>query len=569
MNNDPERTRDRRVFLTSLGAAALGAPLARAASAQDGAAASRPAWTTAERIEGAAALAGLDFNKKEIEQMTPMVEGRAQTYEMLRSQKLQNGEGPAEVFRAARAQREARPMPPAAIPIPDAGACPANDEDIAFASILQLASWLRTGKLTSSRLTEIYLERLAKYNDLLKCVITLTPDLARQQAKAADAALEAARKDITKSLSPLCGIPYGLKDLFDTRGIATTWGAEPWRNRVPDSNATVVDLLQNAGAVLVAKLSLGALAYGDIWFGGTTKNPWNPRQGSSGSSAGSACAVAAGLVAFALGTETWGSIASPSARCGTTGFRPTFGLVPRTGAMALCWSLDKAGPIARTAADCEIVLQQIAAHDPADTGSVAHPYLYESGDSIVGMKIGYVEKEYERASAADRNLLETLKKLGARLEPVEIPDGPYAEIINLLITVEGAAAFDEMTRDNSDDLLKWQDAPAWPNTFRATRLVTAVEYLQARRVRGRFVNISEKLFRAVDALVAPSAHQHLHALTNMTGEPALTLRHGKVTNGRPVSATLWSAPFEDAKLLKLGRVLERELALWPLRPTMQ
>ncbi|MFN0207502.1 MAG: amidase, partial [Planctomycetota bacterium] len=426
-----------------------------------------------------------------------------------------------------------------------------------------LSNWLRKGKISSVQLTKIYLERLKKYGPKLECVITLTESLALQQAAAADREIAAG-----KWRGPLHGIPYGLKDLFDTKGIATTWGAESYQNRVPDSDATIVQKLQNAGAVLVAKLTLGALAYGDIWFGGQTKNPWNLKQGSSGSSAGSASAVAAGLVGFAIGTETWGSISSPSARCGIVGFRPTFGRVSRHGAMALCWSLDKVGPLTRTVDDAALVFAAIAGVDTNDAAAIDAPVFLNFNNSIEKIKIGFVESEYSgpRQTPYDRNLLEKLRELKADVAPISIPKEPYAEIINMLISVEGAAAFDEMTRANQDDLLKWQADNAWPNTFRMTRLVPAVEYMQARRVRRKFMKIADDLFKNVDAIIAPASHGDLHALTNMTGQPALTLRIGRRDTGVPICATLWAPLFRDEQLLRIGRVIEEKVGLRALHP---
>ncbi|MBI3817540.1 MAG: amidase [Planctomycetes bacterium] len=566
---------DRRTFLTKCGIAAVGAACAPAAAAgidapeQDkGGSDSRPASASASSIDAAtlasgASLAALEFTEKERQQMLPNVLNNIQNYKTIRGQILQNGDGPAEAFdpRLPGFAMPASPKNAAADAAP--GPLPTADDDIAFSSVAELASWLRAGSLTSERLTQIYLKRLALYKDKLENVITMTDALALEQARRAD---ENFKKKIIKS--PLQGIPYGIKDLFDTKGILTTWGAEPWRERVPNADAAVVRKLADAGAILVAKLSLGALAYGDIWFGGKTKNPWNLKQGSSGSSAGSAASSAAGLVGFAIGTETWGSIASPCSRCGTTGFRPTFGRVSRAGAMALCWSLDKVGPIARTVGDCALVLQQIAGADPADPCTVDAPPITIPDINISGARIGFVENEVDRASDEDKHLIEVLKKLGAKLEPVALPAGPYDRIINLLICVEGAAAFDEMTRGDLDDQLKWQDPEAWPNTFRTTRLVPAVEYLQASRIRRKFMKIADDLFRGFDAVVAPSAHGALHALTNMTGQPAVTLRQGMGRNGRPVSTTLWAPLFNDSRLLQIGRALEAELNLWRARPNL-
>lgn len=582
MTNARSNLPSRRAFLTSVGAAAISTPLGKGAdliytnaedaTVQDPPAASRPesaaAPIDAATLAAAARIAQLKFTDREIEQMLPSVVENQSLFNLLREQKLQNGEAPSESFHPENhtISGPAAGSLEAVFPREDPGPLPGNDTDIAFASVARLAGWLRSRQLTSARLTEIYLQRLKKYKDTLECVVTLTEELALEQAKRADARLDEIKNKNIAFTSPLLGIPYGLKDLFDTKGIRTTYGAEPWRDRVPSENASIVNKLEAAGAVLVAKLSLGALAYGDIWFGGKTKNPWNLKQGSSGSSAGSAAATAAGLVAFALGTETWGSIASPSARCGATGFRPSFGAVSRAGAMAFCWSLDKAGPIARNANDCAYILKEIAGRDRKDAGSADVSLNVYLNYKIAGSKIGYIESEYKQATEYDNNVLETFKKLGATLVPISVPRGPYAQIIHMLICVEGAAAFDDMTRDDTDDLLTWQEAAAWPNTFRATRLIPAVEYVQACRLRRRFMNIADQLFTNVDAIVAPSRHGALHALTNMTGQPAITIRHGILQNGQPACTTLWSPVYEDYKLLKIGGALEENLNIWNKRP---
>ncbi len=428
-----------------------------------------------------------------------------------------------------------------------------------------LSHWLRTRRITSERLTEIYLGRLKKHGPGLECVVTLMEESALAQARRADREIAAGRYR-----GPLHGVPWGAKDLFDTKGTRTTWGAEPWMDRIPDRDAAVVRRLDEAGAVLVAKLTMGALAYGDIWFGGKTRNPFKREQGSSGSSAGSASAAAAGLVGFALGTETYGSIASPSARCGATGFRPTFGRVSRAGAMALCWSLDKVGPIARTVEDCALALDAIAGRDAEDPATIDLPLNIDMTAGIAGMRVGYPKAEYEGdgAGEADRAGLEALKRLGVSLVPIEISAGNYGEVIFFLISVEAAAAFDEMTRSGRDETLKWQADEAWPNTFRMTRLAPAVEYMQARRLRRRFMTTAAELFGKVDAIIAPRAHGALHAMTNMTGQPAVTIRQGFREDGTPSAVTLWGGLFDDARLLRLGAGLERELGLWKRRPIL-
>ena len=369
---------------------------------------------------------------------------------------------------------------------------------------------------------------------------------------------------------PLHGLPYGVKDLFDTAGVRTTWGAAPFKDRTPDRDSAVVKRLDDAGAVCIAKLTCGALAYGDIWFGGKTRNPWNTEQGSSGSSAGSAAAVAAGCCAFAIGTETYGSIASPSARCGATGFRPSFGRVSRAGVMALCWSLDKVGPICRSAGDCAAVLDAIAGVDPEDESTVDLPMNIGMTGGVAGKRIGYLKDEFDSDAATDDDskTLGALRELGCELVPVTLEPGPYGDLIFFIISVEAAAAFDELTRFNLDDQMQWQDDQAWPNTFRMTRLAPAVEFMQARRLRRRFMKRAAGLFEGVDAVIAPRRHGAMHALTNMTGHPAITIRQGFRDDGTPTAVTLWGSLYDDAGLLRLGGELELRLGVWKRRPPL-
>src|SRR5271167_3080145 len=361
----------------------------------------------------------------------------------------------------------------------DAGALPGWDEDIAFAPVWKLSQWIEMRKITSERLTKIYLERLERFNGKLRCVITLTSDLALAQAKKADAEIAAG-----KYRGPLHGIPWGAKDLLDTAGIATTWGAEPYRNRVPARDATVTARLNEAGAVLIAKLSLGALALNDIWFGGQTMNPWLLEEGSSGSSAGPGAATAAGLVAFAIGSETGGSIVSPSMRCGVTGLRPTYGRVPRTGAMTLCWSLDKLGPMTRSVEDAMLVLQAITGPDAGDLDSVPSKLDFDAAASAQGLRVGYFPAwmNGKGATDVDRAALGAAKKLGMVPVEVSIPDWPY-DSLGLILFAEAGAAFEEITLNHELDQLKMQVPDAWPNSFRQARFLSAVDFVQADRLR--------------------------------------------------------------------------------------
>ena len=401
---------------------------------------------------------------------------------------------------------------------------PAKDADIAFAPVTQLSRWIESKQLSSQRLTQIYLERLERFNPKLRCAITITHDLALQQAKQADEEIAQG-----KYHGPLHGIPWGGKDLLDTAGIPTTYGAEPYRNRVPSEDAEVVKRLHAAGAVLVAKLSLGALALNDIWFGGQTMNPWLPEEGSSGSSAGPGAATAAGLVGFSIGSETGGSIVSPSMRCGVTGLRPTYGRVPRTGAMTLCWSLDKLGPMTRGVEDALLVLQAITGPDARDTASVESHLDFDAGASVRGLRLGYFPAWMKErpATEVDRAALETAKKVGFELVEVSISDWPY-DSLNLILFAEGAAAFEELTMSGGLRELKAQVPDAWPNLFRQARFLSAVDFVQADRLRRKVAIEMARVFSEVDLLLVPSLRDEMLVITNFTGHPSLTLRAGFV-----------------------------------------
>jgi Asp-tRNA(Asn)/Glu-tRNA(Gln) amidotransferase A subunit family amidase len=400
---------------------------------------------------------------------------------------------------------------------------PKNDEDIAFAPVTWLSAWVSDKKITSERLTKIYLDRLKRYQPKLNCVITLCEEHALEQARAADKEIAAG-----KNRGPLHGIPWGAKDLLDTAGIATTWGAEFYRNRVATKDATVTQRLNDAGAVLVAKLSLGALALNDVWFGGQTMNPWLLEEGSSGSSAGPGAAVAAGLVGFAIGSETQGSIISPSMRCGVTGLRPTFGRVPRTGAMTLSWTCDKLGPMARSVEDTLFVLDAISGFDASDTGSVPSPAI-NTPANVTGLRVGYIESWMKEAPATDvdRHALEVVKQLGMTAVLVTLPNWAY-DSLNVILFAESAAAFEKITLDGEVDQLKMQVPDAWPNTFRQSRFLSAVDFVQADRLRRKVALEIERVFRDVDLLLVPSLRDEQLVIFNFTGHPSLTLRAGFV-----------------------------------------
>ncbi len=461
----------------------------------------------------------------------------------------------------------------------DAGALPASDEEIAFSTVTKLSRWIESRKLTSERLTRIYLDRLERFDPKLHCVITLTRDSALAQAKKADAEIAAG-----KYRGALHGIPWGAKDLLDTAGIATTYGAEPFRNRVPTVDGAVTKRLNEAGAVLVAKLSLGALALNDIWFGGQTMNPWLLEEGASGSSAGPGAATAAGLVGFAIGSETQGSIISPSMRCGVTGLRPTFGRVPRTGAMTLSWSCDKLGPMARSVEDTMLVLHAIAGPDAGDLASVSNTLDFQARGAVKGLRVGFLSKWMNEspATAVDRAALETMKKLGMSAVEVTLPDLPY-DSLNVILFAEAAAAFEELTLSGRANELKVQLPDAWPNMFRQSRFLSAVDFVQADRLRRRVANEMSRIFSDVDLLLVPSLRDEALVITNFTGHPAITLRAGFVQVGEarsdwapdpahplpkfnpprrvPHGVTLVGRLFDEGTLGRVGIALEQALGV--------
>ena len=406
----------------------------------------------------------------------------------------------------------------------DPGPLPSSDREIAFAPVTRLSRWIETRKLTSERLTRIYLDRIHQFNPRLNCVITLTADHALEQARIADREIAAGHYR-----GPLHGIPWGAKDLLDTAGIATTYGAEPFRNRIPSANATVTERLNQAGAVLIAKLSLGALALNDIWFGGQTMNPWLLEEGSSGSSAGPGAATAAGLVGFSIGSETLGSITSPSMRCGITGLRPTFGRVPRSGAMTLCWSLDKLGPMTRSVEDAMLVLNTITGPDQRDLACVASHLEFDATTSTRGLRVGYFPAWMKESPATnvDRTALETIRKLDMTLVEVNLPDWPY-DSLDLILFAEAAAAFEELTFSHGVDQLRAQVPDAWPNTFRQSRFLSAVDFVQADRLRRMVAQEMARIMNQVDLLLVPSLRDETLTITNFTGHPSLTLRAGFV-----------------------------------------
>ncbi|GGY13546.1 amidase [Massilia dura] len=464
----------------------------------------------------------------------------------------------------------------------DPGPLPAADADIAYASVAQLSRWIEAGKLSSERLTQIYLARCRQFDPRLRAIITLLPDQALEQARAADREIAAGRYR-----GPLHGIPYGVKDLLDTAGIATTWGAEPLKDRTPVTDAAVVTRLREAGAVLLAKLSLGALAMNDIWFGGQTMNPWLPEEGASGSSAGPGAAMAAALVAFTIGSETGGSIVSPSMRCGVTGLRPTFGRVPRTGAMTLCWSLDKLGPMTRSVEDAMLVLRAIGGPDAGDLASVPAKLDFDPAVPVRGLRIGYLPEWLREATDVDRAALELAKKAGMKPVPVALPDWPYGSL-NTILFAEAAAAFEEWTLTGKMEQLSEQTPDAWPNLLREARFLSAVDFVQADRMRRLVAQRMAQIFAQVDVLLVPSLRDEMLVISNHTGHPSLTLRTGfvQVSEARsdwaphpsrplakfapprrvPHGVTLIGRLFDEGTLARAGMALERLAGVASERP---
>ncbi|HEX6803580.1 MAG TPA: amidase [Terriglobales bacterium] len=466
----------------------------------------------------------------------------------------------------------------------DPGALPAKDEDIAFASVTQLSRWIEQRELTSERLTNIYIDRLQRLDPKLRCVITLMGEQARARAKQADQEMAEG-----KYRGPLHGIPWGAKDLLDTAGVRTTYGAEPFRDRVPKEDAAVVKRLNAAGAVLVAKLSLGALALNDVWFGGQTMNPWLLEEGSSGSSAGPGAATAAGLVGFAIGSETGGSIVGPSMRCGVTGLRPTYGRVPRSGAMTLCWSLDKLGPMTRSVEDAMLVLNAITGPDAGDVASLPSKLDYDAGQDVRGLRVGYIPAwmETNPATDVDRAALETVKKVGMVPVELSIPDWPY-DCLDLILFSEAAASFEELTLSGGLNELKMQVPDAWPNIFRQARFLSAVDFVQTDRFRRKVAEEMQHVFSSVDLLLVPSLRDEMLTITNFTGHPSLTLRAGfvEVSKARsdwapdpnhplptfspprrvPHGVTLIGRLFDEGTLGRAGVALERAFAVVGERP---
>ncbi len=568
----------RRQVLKVLAAAGAGsAVFGRALTAL----AAGSAEVTAEMIRQAEWISGLTLDDEKRQLMLEGMNEALQDYAAVRGVELDNGVVPALQFHpapldlcAGQGQDHARPLELAAGQRPSAG------EDLAFLPVTELAALIRSRQVSSVELTHLYLTRLEELDPLLRCVITLTPELALKQAERADAEIGRGRWR-----GPLHGVPWGAKDLLAVAGYRTTWGATPFKDQVLETTATVATRLEEAGAVLVAKTSVGALAWGDVWFDATTKNPWNTEQGSSGSSAGSAAATGAGLVGFSIGTETLGSIVSPSTRCGTTGLRPTYGRVSRHGAMALSWSMDKIGPITRSVEDCALVFAAIHGRDGLDPSVVDRPFRWPPERDARSLRVGYTAALFDEDRAEgmedpeqqarvrewqefDRRTLETLGDLGLQLVPLELPDRYPVGSLSYILTAEAAAAFDALTRSGQDALLVRQVADAWPNVFRLGQMVPAVEYIRGNRIRTLIMKEMARLMQRVDLYVSPTYAGGNLLLTNLTGHPQVVLPNGfRSHDGTPTSITFTGRLFGETELLAVARAYQEATDFHLERPT--
>lgn len=529
---------------------------------------------TKAMIDDAATIAGVHISDEYKEMMLDNLNDALKDYDYIHGLHLQNSVSPALIFQPILpGAKLVAPSGPTRLSQIGQVETPKNIEDVAYYTVRQLGELVRTKRVSSVALTEMYLERLKRYDPILKFVVTLTTDRAMAQAKEADRDIAAG-----KYRGPLHGLPWGAKDLLAVKGYKTTWGAGGFEDQTIDEDATVVQRLDKAGAVLVAKLTLGALAMGDVWFGGTTKNPWKTDQGSSGSSAGSASATAAGCIAFGIGTETLGSISSPSTRCGVTGLRPTFGRVPRTGAMALCWTMDKIGPICRAVEDCAVVLEAIQGPDHKDPSVNAVPFSWNSAQDLHKLRIGYLKEAFENEPKSDDDYDDASKqrmrarrleqkkfddaaldvlnnKLGLNLIPVKMPDFGFEHLLPIL-SAEAAAAFDELTRSGRDKLLTAQKKDDWPNSFRSARFIPAVEYINANRARVLAMEEMAKLFEQVDVIVSPTSGSSQLVATNFTGHPAVILPNGFRADGTPTSLTFLGSLYREDQVCAVAKAYQ-------------
>lgn len=502
---------------------------------------------TTQVVGEASKLIGIEFTQAEKDSMLTELENYRESYQTIRDFKLDNGVPPALNFNPVPpGQTFDKTQQPNDWDTPADIDLPKTQSDLAFYSIPKLASLIQQKKITSVELTKFFLDRIEQYDDTLEAIVTVTEELALEQAKKMDQEIENGNYR-----GPLHGIPYGLKDLFAVEEYKTTWGAMPYKDQVRNETATVAKKLEEAGAVLIAKTTLGALAYGDVWFGGTTKNPWNLEQGSSGSSAGSAAGTSAGLFPFAIGTETYGSIISPSNRTGTTGLRPTFGRISRHGAMALSWTMDKVGPITRSVEDAAMVFDAIYGPDGHDQTIHDLPFNYQPNVDISSLKIGYLKSAFESDypnKQRDSLTLAKLEELGAELTPIELPDFPVGDL-SFILTAEGATAFDQLTLSNRDDEMRRQGKSAWPNLFRSARFIPAVEYLQANRARQVLIQKMDSMMQKVDLYVSPTYGGNNLLLTNLTGHPSVIVPNGYTDEGQPTSITFIGDLFDEGTLL--------------------
>ncbi len=526
---------------------------------------------TKNDLPAAAHLMDLSFTQKEIDSMYDGVKENMLLYRLMHKKTLNNNvpmslwQSPVLPGMQFNEKQEKINWN-----IPSKISLPANRNDLAFYNILQLASLIKNKKISSVELTKFFIDRIRRFGDTLQCVISVTEEIAMQQASQADAEIAAG-----KYRGPLHGIPYGLKDLFAVKGTKTTWGAAPYKNQVIEQDAFVYTQLQNAGAVLVAKFTLGALAMGDYWYGGRTKNPWNLQTGSSGSSAGSASATVAGLVPFAIGTETWGSITSPSSTCGATGLRPTFGSISRSGAMTLSWSLDKVGPICRSAEDAAVVFQYIHGTDGLDQSAVNKPFNYQPKADLKKMRVAYAKNYYDRITDTSRSewkVLEAYKQMGVELVPINFPDSAqyHYAIMDIVIGAECAAAFDDFTRTNLDDEMTRQGRGDWPNSFRTSRFVPAVEYINANRHRYLLMQQVNEAMKDIDVLICPTRGSgNQGAITNLTGHPVVCVPTGfDKRNNLPTSITLIGKLYDEATILAAAKAYQDATQWDDIHPTM-
>jgi|UniRef100_UPI0040499BF1 Asp-tRNA(Asn)/Glu-tRNA(Gln) amidotransferase A subunit family amidase len=517
-------------------------------------------------VKHAQKIMGLDFTDIEADSMLTDLEGQRKSMVAIRKLNIPNSVSPALNF---------NPLP-VAYQFPDKANYfkvstevnlkrPTSKDELAFFTVRQLAELIRTKQISSVELTRFFIERIKKYDSRLQFAITITEERALRNAKKADAEIAAGKY---KGL--LHGIPFGAKDLLAVKEYKTTWGAVPYKDQNIDVDATVITKLENAGAILIAKMTLGELALGDVWFGGKTKNPWDLKRGSSGSSAGSASAVAAGCMPFAIGSETLGSIVSPSSECGTTGLRPSFGRVSKYGAMALSWSMDKLGPITRSVEDCAIVFSAIQGTDDKDLSLISAPFNYSSpiGSSLKGFRIGYIPSEFNRKyanSANDSLSFKKLKEMGAEMVPIELPVLPYRDLL-IVLSAESGAAFEELTLSNRDDLMVKQDKNAWPSGFRSAHFIPAVDYIQANRARAMLIEELNKKMKDIDVFIAPAFGQNLLA-TNLSGHPCVVLPNG-FRNGLPASITFTGQLFGEGKLLKIAQTYQKATDFDQKHPVM-